>query len=527
MKEEKEDKDKEKKVKKGKKKKKDEKAKKDKDKKEKKDKKDKKVKLSKHSSKSIASKQYAEAMKGREIMVSVLVISYNQEKYIGQTLESILEQETEYSVEILVGDDASTDGTPDIIRRYAKEYPHLFRVYCREKNLGPVQNWLDIVKNAKGTYIATLEGDDFWCNKKKLQMQVDFLEVHQEYSCCATGYRYVDIKGKEIANERIPLWSRRESSFACELQNPFVFTLDDYNDCRMPSHISTLVSRNPFLRSDFSIFYASMRNVGDQVFPLILLQSGNIYVMTEKTSCYRFSFRGNNFISMTQSNPFHFYNWYKGLIHIRKCAKRELGLDVTRNQLIRHAIFQIVDSFYRFPTRARWNVLCKTVYISDRKLYTFWMIVQAIYLAWTYPVVRNLYQIEKRDICYRKIYKTWRDFWREMKGKKLVIYGAGGGGEDVLNQYYDRLPVELLVDSEEGKANTWFMGYMIWKPEKLWGMDRENTIILITTAYFYKDIINSLEEHGFHHYYVYPIMERRKWYNKPLDWLQDYIKDIR
>lgn len=524
-----------KKDKKEKEKKKEKSEKKEKDKKDKKSKKDKKGKqeeqieeLSVNSYELIKSEKYAKAVKDQEIMVSVLVVTYNQENFIGQTLTGIVEQKTNFGFEVLVGDDASTDGTPNVVQKYAKRYPHIFRVCRREKNLGPVQNWLDIVKKARGKYIATVEGDDFWCNKKKLQMQVDFLEAHPEYSACGTGYRYVDINGKEIPLDVLPLWTKREFSFACECKKPFVFTLNDYNDCRMPSQASTLLGHNFFLESDFSHFYQSMRNIGDHIHILLLLKRGNIYVMPEKTSCYRFVINGsNNFVSMVQSNPFHFYNWFKGLMYLQKYAKINLGLDVTREAFVKNAVFQIVDSFRQHPTKGRWSVLWGMLRIANKKRHVLWMILKSIYLSCTAPVVRNLYPLDKKDDIYQKVHRTWDDFRRDLRGRKLVLYGAGGGGRDVLNEYYDQLPVERLVDSNEDRANTWFMGYMVWKPEEIWKMDRENTVVLITTAYFYKDIINSLEEHGFHHYYVYPIMDRRRWYNKPLDWLQDYIKDIR
>ena len=107
-----------------------------------------------------------------EIDVSVIVITYNQEKYIRKTLESILSQEGNFSMEILVGDDHSSDSTPDILREYEKKYPNIFKIFCREKNLGPNRNFYELCIRSRGKYIASCEGDDYYCDVKKLKKQI-------------------------------------------------------------------------------------------------------------------------------------------------------------------------------------------------------------------------------------------------------------------------------------------------------------------------------------------------------------------
>lgn len=112
--------------------------------------------------------------------VSVFVVTYNQEQYIGQCLSSIMSQVVDFDYEVIVGDDCSTDGTPAICDAFAREYPNV-KVYHHPKNLGHVKNWEFVLRQCQGDFVAMLEGDDYWIDDHKLQQQVDFLERNEEY----------------------------------------------------------------------------------------------------------------------------------------------------------------------------------------------------------------------------------------------------------------------------------------------------------------------------------------------------------
>jgi glycosyltransferase involved in cell wall biosynthesis len=115
-----------------------------------------------------------------EPLVSVKMITYNHAPYIAQAIEGVLMQKTSFRFELVIGEDCSTDGTREIVFDYKKRYPEIIRVITSEKNVGARKNSLRTDEACKGKYIALCEGDDYWLRVDKLQMQVDYLEEHEE-----------------------------------------------------------------------------------------------------------------------------------------------------------------------------------------------------------------------------------------------------------------------------------------------------------------------------------------------------------
>jgi glycosyltransferase involved in cell wall biosynthesis len=117
-------------------------------------------------------------------MVSVCIITYNQEKYIPQAIDSVLAQKINFPIEVLIGEDCSTDATRAIVLEYERKYPRVIRAILSQTNLGANKNLAGLLKEAKGRYIALLEGDDFWTSPQKLEKQVGLLEQHPECTVC-------------------------------------------------------------------------------------------------------------------------------------------------------------------------------------------------------------------------------------------------------------------------------------------------------------------------------------------------------
>jgi glycosyltransferase involved in cell wall biosynthesis len=118
-------------------------------------------------------------------LLSIVTVAYNHGKYIARTLDGFIMQKTDFPFQVIVGDDASTDNTADIIREYADKYPDIVKPVLRPKNIGGTSNSLDLYSRAHTKYVAICDGDDYWTDPLKLQKQVDFLEAHPDYSICS------------------------------------------------------------------------------------------------------------------------------------------------------------------------------------------------------------------------------------------------------------------------------------------------------------------------------------------------------
>jgi glycosyltransferase involved in cell wall biosynthesis len=137
----------------------------------------------------------------RKPLVSVIIITYNQENYISQCIESILNQKTNFDFEIVIGEDASTDNTKRIIENYALTYPDIIFPYYHKKNLGLLRNYFQTIEKCSGKYIAQCAGDDYWIDPQKIQIQVEFLEKNPKYQMIVTNHAvYFQNKKKLVKN---------------------------------------------------------------------------------------------------------------------------------------------------------------------------------------------------------------------------------------------------------------------------------------------------------------------------------------
>ena len=131
------------------------------------------------------------------IAVSIVCNVYNQERYLRDTLEGFVMQKTDFPVEVLVHDDASTDGSAAIIREYAERYPELIKPLIQEENqYSKGAGRIFAIQKARvtGKYVAFCEGDDYWTDPLKLQKQFDYLEANPDCSLCATSGDWLNMK---------------------------------------------------------------------------------------------------------------------------------------------------------------------------------------------------------------------------------------------------------------------------------------------------------------------------------------------
>ena len=217
--------------------------------------------------------------------LSVIFITYNHAQYVEKALMSVINQKTDFPFEVVVGDDCSTDGTRDILKRIASGHPEV-KLNLRSENTGgrPTLNVYETTKKCTGQYLAYLEGDDFWTDDHKLQKQVDFLEEHPEYTACTHSMKMVDENDEEITDpETLSIGSLYDWSGD--------FTYEDYcYSGKWPGHYASVVSRNIYKarKYDYTILYRASDFTDDALINLFLLMEGKIYRMDEVMSVWRY-----------------------------------------------------------------------------------------------------------------------------------------------------------------------------------------------------------------------------------------------
>lgn len=223
----------------------------------------------------------------RTVEVSVLVIAYNHCNYIEKCLDSILSQETHFGFEILIHDDASTDGTQDIINSYLSKYKNIKTVLQTENQFskGKVHPDEALFNLVQGKYVCIVEGDDCWCDNTKLQRQYDALESHADCSMCVHKFRLMDSNGYELGNIK-GNYSNQNTIIASDQLFSTYFV-----DNIWAFQTSTFFMRSKLLlnRPDFwDKFY-----VGDLPMILWFAHNGSFYYIDKVMSCYRIFAQGS------------------------------------------------------------------------------------------------------------------------------------------------------------------------------------------------------------------------------------------
>lgn len=236
-----------------------------------------------------------------DIILSVIVSVYNHEKYISEALDSILMQKTNFKMEVLVGDDFSTDNTREILREYEKNYPDFFTMFYRDHNMfrEAVTSSRDLMNRAKGKYVIVLEGDDFWTDENKLQKQVDFLEAHPEYIAVAHNCTIVDETSKPTGRKY----------HECKDTE---YTLAHYALDIMPGQTATIMHRNLVTQEyfDTSFMYLNIKP-GDRRKYFTFASNCKMYCMQQTMSAYRYITSGGSSFSARQKFDYgQKYSWH-------------------------------------------------------------------------------------------------------------------------------------------------------------------------------------------------------------------------
>ncbi len=298
-----------------------------------------------------------------EIMVSVLCTAYNHEKYIKQALDGILMQETSFAFEIIVHDDASKDKTTEIIREYEAKYSDIVKpIYQTEnqysKGVAIINEFM--LPKVRGKYVAICEGDDYWTDKSKLELQVNWLESHPEYSACCHNALVVN-------EDMQPL--PQSSQMLFHVDEDTTINIDYlYDKCKF-CHTATLVMRTEvWLHSnDEQWDQYGFRINGDMKWCALSLAHGAVYQIARVMSCYRLVLTNDSWSARNKNKNIAWIT-YRQLEAIRKIIYEQYGVEISYqgyyDELTVSAIIKAMKSF----SKDNFNIARKLVSVNPHKI---------------------------------------------------------------------------------------------------------------------------------------------------------------
>ncbi len=210
-------------------------------------------------------------------LVTVLITTYNQENYIGQAIDSVLAQKTDFPFEVYISEDCGSDGTRAILQEYARRFPDIIRLNLRSENVGISRNWYEGLCAARSQFVCTLEGDDWWLDDHKLQKQVDFLRAHPDYLAVSHTLRLTDDAG---------------NTYGCLPEDNRILGQDATMDLFLKGvtySCTACLVRNFFDRNDRAMYeyVTANRSIADFALCMLYLDRGRVFVMDQALSAYR------------------------------------------------------------------------------------------------------------------------------------------------------------------------------------------------------------------------------------------------
>ena len=329
-----------------------------------------------------------------EYMVSVIMLTYNHEKFIREAIDSILMQKVDFKYEVLIGDDCSLDNTQKILYEYEERYPDIFKIIYRPKNIGATKNAYELLMNAKGKYIANLEGDDYWTDPYKLQKQVDFMESNPQYIATVHPCIVVNETGAVI-DQNPNYFSKSEH-----------YSVSEFQKWILPGQTGTLVYRNIYLDDpsrDYSFYYKIDPILGDTTIFMMLVIQGAFYRFPEVMSCYR---RVYNPMA-TSWSVVPLLDKQEKIYHVmdklKVCAREEYGYQLDFSEIQEQIRYRLYVAYADSPSRHKKEILERIFSTADEKEHEYRALLRKVML----------------KTPLRKLKQTYYKWKKQHKGKAL------------------------------------------------------------------------------------------------------------
>ena len=407
-----------------------------------------------------------------DILVSVWCQTYNHEAYIKDAIEGFLAQKVNFSYEIIIHDDASTDRTADIVKEYEQRYPDRIRGIYQEENQYS-KNWLStkwiyelMAKNCKGKYIAVCEGDDYWIDVQKLQIQTDYLEQHPECVMTIHNGIVVNYENNRICPKNL-------------YENDCVVSEGDIIKQKIIPLTASGVYRHRIV--EMHSFYLEL-GVGDYTCLLYSLTKGSIYYFNRIMSVYRFMHSDSWTSSILQDDMLLIIHNVSMIDFLRKYDK-DTG-ERYRNYII---------------SRIQKSVTNIMVLCEKRKKKEFEAICEKCNKKTKGKYSRIFEQLQEQYMqLYDKEYMSYatRKFIDEHE--TIVIMGAGRYAKIAANQIISHnVDFKGFAVSDDQRADIEYRGKKIWK---LGEIQKDAGIIIGINPLIWDQIIVSLEKSGLTNY---------------------------
>lgn len=390
-----------------------------------------------------------------EILVSIWCIAYNHEAYIRDAIEGFLMQETDFRYEIVIHDDASTDKTAEIIREYEKKYPNLIHgIYQSENQWNknyPSTEWIQAIEaqSCKGKYIACCEGDDYWIDRRKLQLQVNYLEKHPE--CIMTIHDAVDIDCRNYSIIGKQLYASKD----CLIPPEEIIT---QKNLRVST--ASMICRKEILKIDKFFLHTG---IGDYPYLLYCLTKGSIFYFSRIMSVYRYCHVGAWSLSMTQNKEAHIIQLIYTIAFLKKynkyfehnykdyvISKIQICVDDIINSLGKETLEYISEVCNKFDER------------TEKKYHNIFM-----------QIIRIWQQI------YNDNYLDDNMYHFICLHRKIVIMGAGKYAGIIAKQLKkNNIDFEGFVVSNDQQSSQYYMDKPVWKLKEIaFGLENIGIII--------------------------------------------------
>lgn len=418
-----------------------------------------------------------------EILVSIVCLTYNHENYIRDAIEGFFSQNVNFKYEIIIHDDASIDRTAEIIKKYEKDNPQVIHGIYQNENLWsknqPSVKWIwDIItQNCKGKYIAFCEGDDYWIDKQKLQIQVDYLEKHSE--CIMAIHDSVDINYRK--NHEVK--SRGLYSKDCAVSPNHIIK----QDVIVPT-ASILVRREVIKIDDFFL----QSGILDYPMLLYCLTKGSIYYCSRIMSVYRFDHEGSWTASMRKINTY-IIQYVHIIVFLKKyndyCKGRYKKYVESKIQIQVNGIIGMIDQ----DIKRNYIEICDDC--DDLLNNKYHEILEKIKNIW----------LQKNDERYvnKEVYNFVKNH------KKILIMGAGKYAKIIAKQFYfNNINFEGYVISNNQKSVEsveYIYKKPVWKFKHLPYEINNIGIVIGINPVIWNEIIDQLE-HVHAKNYICPFM---------------------